>query len=93
MVHLLNKCPICGEKIYCDDLYQYGIHHQLKRNGEMSKTSRKIDYGSIEASIFYCNNKECGFSTNADWEGESPYNNIRIYLKDGKYYWKDSKEI
>lgn len=93
MGYLLNKCPICGEKIYCDNLCQYGITHRLKRNGEISKTSKKIDYGSIEASIFYCKNKECGFSTNIDWEGESPYSNIKIYLENGKYYWEDYNEI
>lgn len=92
MKHLLNGCPICGGEIYSDDFNQYSIRRKIKRNGEMSKTSKKIDIGSIETSVFFCANPKCDFATNADWQGESSHQNIRIYLEDGKYYWEDANE-
>lgn len=92
MKHLLNCCPICGEEIYSDGFNQYAIRRKIKRNGELSKTSKKIDIGSIEASIFFCVNPKCEFATNADWQGEGLYRNIRIYLENEKYYWEDTNE-
>lgn len=91
MSHLLNKCPICcGAKIHCNSLYQYGISRQLKRNGELSKASKKWIMDLLRYHCFIAINKECEFVTNADWEGGSPYNYIRIYLEDRKYYCEGS---
>ena len=63
MKHLLTGCPVCGAKLYLDSLNQYVIRRNIKKNGEISKTSRKIDYGTIDASLFYCSDSGCDFST------------------------------
>lgn len=90
MVHLLTCCPLCGGKIYIDDLCQYAIKRFIKRNGEESKTFEKIDYGSTNSSLIYCLNPECDFRTNEDWEQDG--GTIRIFTEDGKYYWEDLNE-
>lgn len=92
MKHLLTGCPICGSKMYVDNLNQYAIRQAIKRNGELSKKSKRIDYGTIEESLLYCSNPECDFSTDAEWEGNGKYNNIKIDYDDEKYYWEDLDE-
>ena len=91
MKHLLTGCPLCGEKIYVEDLMQYGIRRFIKGNGEESKTQKRIDYGSTNSSLIYCLNPECEFRTNEDWEQLG--GTIKIFTtEDGKYYWEDSNE-
>ena len=92
MRHLLNSCPICGGELYSDEFYQYCIRKKIKKNGELSKTSRKIDVGSIECSIFFCVNPNCNFTTDVEWNGEERHKNISIFLENGKYYWEDIDE-
>ena len=92
MKHLLTGCPICGGSLYSDDFYQYCIRSKIKRNGELSKTTRKIDGGTMECSIFSCSDPECDFSTDTEWNGEGKYRNIHIFLEDEKYYWEDIDE-
>lgn len=79
MKHLLTGCPICGGDLYSDDFYQYCIRKKVKRNGELSKKSRKIDVGSIECSTFSCGNSECDFTTDIEWNGEDWHKNISIF--------------
>lgn len=90
MKHLLNKCPICGAKLYHDTLRQYAVRQFFKKDGELSQKSRKIDYGSLETGIICCS--ECDFSTNAELKGEPPHDNIKISVQDNKYYWEDLNE-
>ena len=92
MKHLLNGCPICGGKLYSDEFNQYCIRKKIKKNGELSKTSRKIDVGSMECSIFCCVNPNCNFTTDTEWNGKGWYKNISIFLENRKYYWKDIDE-
>ncbi len=92
MKHLLTGCPVCGAKLYLDSLNQYAIRQNIKKNGEISKTSRKIDYGTIEASLFYCSDSGCDFSTDTEWRGIRKYNSIKICMEDEKYYWEDLNE-
>ena len=59
-----EKCPLCGGNITVSDLYQYSYEHKITKSGKVSKKSKKIDCGSMEASVAGC---ECG----ANWgQGE-----------------------
>lgn len=90
MKHILTKCPICGGKIYHDTLNQYALRRFFKKDGELSKRIKKVDYGTLEAEIICCS--ECDFSTNAEFKGEIPYSNIEISIQDDKYYWENLDE-
>lgn len=92
MKHLLNRCPICGGELYSDEFNQYCIRKKVLKNGKLSKTSRKIDIGTTEGSIFCCVNPNCSFATDIEWNGEEWNKNISIFLENGKYYWEDSNE-
>lgn len=90
MKYLLNKCPICGAKLYHDTLRQYAVRQFFKKDGELSQRSKKIDYGTFEAGIICCS--ECDFSTTAELKGEPPHSNIKISVQDDKYYWENLDE-
>ena len=47
MKHLLTGCPICGGKIYRDDLYQYAVRYTINKNGYLSRRKRIISSSNI----------------------------------------------
>lgn len=91
MEKLLNKCPICGEKLIYSALMQYSLNFQLKRNGELSSKGKKRDEGSMECGYIYCTNSNCNFITDCDLDCEN-HPNIKIYQSGNKYYYKNKDE-
>ena len=90
MKHILTKCPICGGKIYHDTLSQYALRQFFKKDGELSKRTKKVDYGTLECGIICC--ADCDFTTDAEYKGEPPYDNIKITTSDNVYYWENLDE-
>ena len=66
-VKILNKCPLCGEKLEYNSLFQYTNVYEILANGKLSKKrKRKEDSGSMECGFISCTNKNCDFSTDCD---------------------------
>lgn len=57
-----NKCPCCnGTNLIFETLCQYGLQQKVLKNGKLSKTLKKVDYGSMEAYYISC--KDCGWNS------------------------------
>lgn len=88
MSKLLNKCPICGNKLTYSALMQYSLNFQIKRNGQLSAKEKKGDEGSMECGFISCTNSDCNFVTDCDLECIN-HPNITIYQFEHKYYYED----
>lgn len=88
MEKLLNKCPICGEKLIYSALMQYSLDFQLKRNGELSANGKKGNEGSMECGYICCTNSNCNFATDCDLKCNN-YRNIKIWQSGNKFYYRN----
>ncbi len=87
---LLNKCPICGGKIYIDSLYQYSLVREIGKRGAPISKSKKVDDGSMECSCIYCENHD--FETDFDLNIVTPANlKWKVCSNNGKYYLDTEK--
>lgn len=87
MAKILNKCPICGNKLEYYELMQYSDVYRIKGNGELTKNRvRKGNVGSIECGFISCIN--CDFVTDCDLKCSS-YPHIKIWQKGGKLIYDD----
>jgi predicted RNA-binding Zn-ribbon protein involved in translation (DUF1610 family) len=57
-------CPKCGGKMVYEELVEFGRKHFITNEGEISKRSTKIEYGSTDVQLYYCDN--CGWSPYKD---------------------------
>lgn len=85
MAKLLNRCPICGDKLEYSALMQYSDVYTIKRNGELSAKSKKSDAGSMECGFISC--VSCDFVTDCDLDCTS-HKNIKIWMENGKYFYE-----
>lgn len=76
---LLTKCPICGEELEVNYLYQYSQVHRVLKSGKISK-KRKINRceGSMECWFLSCS--KCDFCTDCDLDDNE--HNIHIWQDD-----------
>lgn len=91
MKKILNKCPVCGSKLIFDELCQYSILHYMTAYGKPSKSIRRRKNGSLGANLIYCDNMDCDFCTDADYECEK-YPKIKIWEENNKFWVDDGKE-
>lgn len=57
-----NKCPCCNEtNLVFETLCQYGCQQKVLKNGKLSKTFKKKDYGSMDCGYIHC--KNCGWNS------------------------------
>lgn len=91
MVKLLNQCPLCGSKLQYNNLMQYAIVYNVKKNGELSKNGKKEDCGAMESGFLSCINEDCTFATNCDLEYEKDHN-LKIWQQGNKYYYEIQEE-
>ena len=85
---LLNKCPVCGGRIYLDVLYQYSKVYPLSRTGIPAYSKmKKRDNGPMECSAIYCENDD--FRTDYDRYNvvEPKHSGIKITVEDDKFYY------
>ncbi len=88
MEKLLNKCPICGDKLQYSALMQYSLNYQIKRNGKFSKNGRKEDIGSMECGYISCMNPDCDFATDCDFNSIN-HKDIKIWQQGDKFYYEN----
>lgn len=87
MDKLLNCCPKCGGTLEFSDLMQYSnVYKVTKRGGLSAKRIRKEDNGPMECGFFSCT--DCDFVTDAEMNYRGKDEEIRIYQKEDKYYYK-----
>ena len=91
--HILNKCPICGGRLYLDVLYQYSKVYPVARTGTPAYSKvKKRDNGPMECSAIYCENED--FRT--DYEGykvtEPAGSGIKITVENDKFYYTKENE-
>ena len=55
-------CPNCGGNLTFEILGQYGLQQRVSKTGKLCKRTRKVDYGSEEATILYCAKCKRSFS-------------------------------
>lgn len=91
MGKLLNKCPICGDKLIYSALMQYSLDYQLKQNGECSSTGKKRNIGSMECGFISCTNTDCDFVTDCDLNCDN-YRNIKIWQSGNKFYYENKDD-
>lgn len=92
MKRILNRCPICGNRLEYSALMQYSDVYAIKNNGELTKNRvRKEDVGAMECGFITCTSTSCDFATDCDLKCIA-YPDIKIWSKDGKYYYKDEME-
>lgn len=66
---LLTKCPICGEELEVNNLYQYSKVFKILKNGKISKTMKyKRDEGSMECWFLSCS--KCDFHTDCNLDSD-----------------------
>lgn len=87
MDELLNCCPKCGSTLEFSNLMQYSDVYKITRSGKLSKKRiRKEDCGLMECGYISCTN--CDFVTDAELDYRGKDEEIRIYQKEDKYYYK-----
>lgn len=87
MDELLNCCPKCGSTLEFSNLMQYSDVYKITRSGKLSKKRiRKEDCGHMECGYISCTN--CDFATDAELDYRGKDEEIRIYQKEDKYYYK-----
>lgn len=87
MDELLNCCPKCGSTLEFSNLMQYSDVYKITRSGKLSKKRiRKEDCGPMERGYISCTN--CDFVTDAELDYRVKDEEIRIYQKEDKYYYK-----
>lgn len=53
-------CPDCGGNLTFESLCQYGLRQKVSSTGKLCKRTRKVDHGSMEANLLYCDKcKRC----------------------------------
>lgn len=90
MTKILNKCPICGERLEYSALMQFTKDYQIKLNGKLSKNSKNSDVSPMECGFISCT--ACNFHTNCDLKCEENHN-IKIYQKNGVYLYEDDGNL
>ena len=84
-MQLLNKCPICGGKLYEDNLYQYSRIYEIGKSGKTLSKYKKGGDCPMECAQLYCENKD--FITDFEFNVEIPDEfDGRIIRENGKYY-------
>lgn len=86
MAKLLNKCPLCGNKLEYSALMQYAYVYTIKNNGELSQKGKKEDIGTMECGFISCTNEKCDFTTDTDL-GCEKHKNIQIWQEGNKYFY------
>ena len=87
MDELLNCCPKCGSTLEFSNLMQYSDVYKITRSGKLSKKRiRKEDCWPMECGYISCTN--CDFVTDAELDYRGKDEEIRIYQKEDKYYYK-----
>lgn len=88
MADILNKCPICGNKIEYVALHQYSNIYDVLKSGQLAKKrKKKEDNGSMECGYLSCTNEECNFCTDCDLHSLN-HNNIRIFQESNIYMYE-----
>ena len=85
MVKILNKCPICGERLEYSRLMQFSKDNRIKLDGTLSKNSKNSGVSSMECGFISCT--ACNFHTNCDLEVEGN-NNLKIYQENGVFMYE-----
>lgn len=89
-MQLLNKCPICGGKLYEDNLYQYSRLYEIGKSGKVLSKYKKGDEGSMECSSIRCENED--FYTDYEMNIIEPKAfEGTIIFKTDKYYLNTEK--
>lgn len=57
-------CPKCGGALVYEELCQYGVQYKVGKNGKLSKRTKKVNHGSIDAAILFCS--ECNTCIDED---------------------------
>lgn len=83
---ILNKCPICGSPLMYSEYMQYTLDSKITRKGEVAKTTRKSESGSLECGFLSCTSEDCDFATDTDFHCEE-YKQIKIRFIDGAFYY------
>jgi hypothetical protein len=84
-MEILNKCPICGGKLYEDSLYQYSIIYEIGKSGKILKgTKKRQDNGPMDSTAIRCENND--FATDYDLDIIEPHDFGEIDIKNDKYY-------
>lgn len=90
MAKILNKCPLCGNRLQYSRMMSFTYNSILKLNGEPSAKKKKSEAGSLECGFLSCTNGECDFVTDCDLQCERKYH-IKIWEEDGKFYYDDTE--
>lgn len=69
MEKILNKCPVCGQRIEFHIMYQDTDAYNILKNGKLSKNRnrRKTVRYPMDASYISCSDPSCEFATDSDW--------------------------
>ena len=82
----LTKCPICGGKLFLDNMYQYSMVYEISMTGKVKPNGKRIDRGPMEESFIYCENDD--FTTDCDLYVTKPrHSGIHVYQKGDRYYY------
>lgn len=82
MIKILNRCPICGERLEYNFLMQFTRTYKIKLDGKLSKNFKKNDVCPTECGFISCTN--CKFRTDCDLKVEEN-SKIKIYEQNGVY--------
>lgn len=87
MEKLLNGCPVCGGILEFSNLMQYSNVYKITKSGKLTKRRiRKEDNGPMECGYISCT--ECHFVTDTEFNYKDESEEIKIYQKEDKYYYK-----
>lgn len=90
MTKILNKCPLCGNRLQYSRMMSFSYDSTIKLNGEPSAKEKKTKAGSLECGFISCTNGDCDFATDCDLKCESN-NHIKIWQEGNKFYYDDSE--
>ena len=89
---LLNKCPVCGGKLYTDRLMQYGIIHQIGKSGKETHSSyKKSNDGPLDCMAIYCENHDFGTDYDLIIEKPQQLKDMKVFQKNEKFYIDEEK--
>ena len=86
-MNLLTCCPICNKNtLYLQHIEQYARSYKICKTGKESVHYKNEYIGPEDWSMFICENEECDFFTDSDFQSEQY--KISICRENGKYYYE-----
>ncbi len=85
---ILNKCPLCGDRLAVDLFYLCSERRYISDQGELEENPAGlvIDTGRVRGMMLSCSNENCDFETELNCKCKQ-HPEIAIRKEDNTFYY------